>query len=129
VLVALLVGAAAPIAGRLVDRHGDQLPALIGFGAPALGLALLGITGMTLDGAITIPPLIPVGLRSNDCDRRSGRGHPAWPLAGVRQPIARSARSHSPGRGRPAQTTTRRSGRPVTNTSRTSGKANNSPRI
>ena len=30
VLVALLVGAAAPIAGRLVDRHGEQRPALLG---------------------------------------------------------------------------------------------------
>jgi MFS transporter, DHA2 family, methylenomycin A resistance protein len=62
VLVALLVGAAAPMAGRLVDRHGEQLPALMGFGASALGLAVLGIPGMTLDGLITILPLIPVGL-------------------------------------------------------------------
>jgi len=62
VLVALLVGAAAPVAGRLVDRHGEQLPALIGFGASALGLTVLGIPGMTLDGVVTILPLIPVGL-------------------------------------------------------------------
>jgi MFS family permease len=62
VLVALLVGAAAPIAGRLVDRHGEQLPALLGFGAAALGLTVLGIPGMTLDGVVTILPLIPVGL-------------------------------------------------------------------
>ena len=62
VLVALLVGAAAPIAGRLVDRHGEQLPALLGFGASALGLTVLGIPGMTLDGVVTILPLIPVGL-------------------------------------------------------------------
>src|SRR5438067_7576713 len=40
VLVALLVGAAAPMAGRLVDRHGEQLPALLGFGASALGLTV-----------------------------------------------------------------------------------------
>ena len=62
VLVALLVGAAAPMAGRLVDRHGEQLPALLGFGASALGLTVLGIPGMTLDGVVTILPLIPVGL-------------------------------------------------------------------
>jgi MFS transporter, DHA2 family, methylenomycin A resistance protein len=62
VLVALLVGAAAPVAGRLVDRHGEQLPALLGFGASALGLTILGIPGMTLDGVVTILPLIPVGL-------------------------------------------------------------------
>jgi MFS transporter, DHA2 family, methylenomycin A resistance protein len=62
VLVALLVGAAAPLAGRLVDRHGEKVPALAGFAASALGLALLGIPGFTLDGVVTILPLIPVGL-------------------------------------------------------------------
>ncbi len=62
VLVALLVGAASPIAGRLVDRHGEQLPALMGFGASALGLAVLGIPGVRLDGVVTVLPLIPVGL-------------------------------------------------------------------
>jgi MFS family permease len=62
VLVALLVGAAAPMSGRLVDRHGEQLSALLGFGASAVGLAVLGIPGMTLDGVVTILPLIPIGL-------------------------------------------------------------------
>jgi MFS transporter, DHA2 family, methylenomycin A resistance protein len=62
VLVALLVGAAAPVAGRLVDRHGEQLPALVGFGASALGLTVLGLPGIPLDGLVTILPLIPVGL-------------------------------------------------------------------
>ena len=62
VLVALLVGAAAPLAGKLVDRHGEKLPALIGFVAAGFGLALLGIPGFTLDGVVTILPLIPVGL-------------------------------------------------------------------
>jgi DHA2 family methylenomycin A resistance protein-like MFS transporter len=62
VLVALLVGAAAPLAGKLADRHGEKLPALIGFVAAGLGLALLGIPGFTLDGIVTVLPLIPVGL-------------------------------------------------------------------
>lgn len=62
VLVALLVGVAAPLAGKLVDRYGEKLPALIGFVAAGLGLALLGIPGFTLDGVVTVLPLIPVGL-------------------------------------------------------------------
>jgi DHA2 family methylenomycin A resistance protein-like MFS transporter len=62
VLVALLVGVAAPLAGKLADRYGETLPALVGFVAAGFGLALLGIPGFTLDGVVTILPLIPVGL-------------------------------------------------------------------
>lgn len=62
VLVALLVGAAAPLAGRLVDRHGERLPALLGFIGAGLGLAILGISGFPLDNVVTVLPLIPVGL-------------------------------------------------------------------
>jgi DHA2 family methylenomycin A resistance protein-like MFS transporter len=62
VIVALLVGAAAPLAGKLVDRRGEQLPALLGFVGAGVGLAVLGIPGFSLDGLITIVPLIPVGL-------------------------------------------------------------------
>lgn len=62
VLVALLVGAAAPLAGKLVDRYGEQLPTLIGFVGAGVGLAVLGIPGVALDSPITILPLIPVGL-------------------------------------------------------------------
>ncbi len=47
ILVALLVGAAAPLAGKLVDRHGEKVPALLGFLAAGVGLALLGIPGVT----------------------------------------------------------------------------------
>ncbi len=62
VLVALLVGAAAPLAGKLVDRHGEQVPALLGFVGAGVGLAILGIPGVSLDGVVTVLPLIPVGL-------------------------------------------------------------------
>ena len=62
VIVALLVGAAAPLAGKLVDRHGEQLPTLLGFIGAGVGLAVLGIPGVSLDSLVTIVPLIPVGL-------------------------------------------------------------------
>jgi MFS family permease len=62
VIVALLVGAAAPLAGRLVDEHGERLPAMLGFVLAAGGLALLAIPGMPLASLVTILPLIPVGL-------------------------------------------------------------------
>ena len=62
VVVALLVAAAAPIAGRLVDQHGERLPAVAGFLSAALGLLILGIPGVPLDNGVTILPLIPIGL-------------------------------------------------------------------
>jgi MFS family permease len=62
VIVALLVGAAAPLAGRLVDEHGERLPAILGFALAAGGLALLAIPGMPLASLVTILPLVPVGL-------------------------------------------------------------------
>jgi predicted MFS family arabinose efflux permease len=62
VVVALLVAAAAPVAGRLVDRHGERVPAVAGFGAAAFGLLVLGIPGVPLHSGVTILPLIPVGL-------------------------------------------------------------------
>jgi MFS transporter, DHA2 family, methylenomycin A resistance protein len=62
ILVALLVGAAAPLAGRLADQRGERLPALLGFLAAGVGLGILGIPGVTLDGLVTILPLIPVGI-------------------------------------------------------------------
>jgi DHA2 family methylenomycin A resistance protein-like MFS transporter len=62
VIVALLVGAAAPLAGRLVDEYGERLPAVLGFVLAAGGLAVLAIPGLPLASLVTIAPLIPVGL-------------------------------------------------------------------
>jgi DHA2 family methylenomycin A resistance protein-like MFS transporter len=62
VVVAFLVGAAAPLAGGLVDRHGSRLPAMLGFFGAGLGLAILAIPGVSLDGIGTAFCLIPVGL-------------------------------------------------------------------
>jgi MFS family permease len=62
VIVALLVGVAAPLAGRLVDEHGERMPAVLGFVLAAGGLAVLAIPGLPLDDLVTILPLIPVGL-------------------------------------------------------------------
>jgi predicted MFS family arabinose efflux permease len=61
-IVALLVGAAAPVAGRLADQYGERLPAIAGFMAAGLGLLVLGIPGVPLHSPVTILPLIPVGL-------------------------------------------------------------------
>jgi predicted MFS family arabinose efflux permease len=62
VVVALLVGAAAPVAGRLVDQYGERLPAVAGFAASAVGLLVLGVPGFPLDSPVTLLPLIPIGL-------------------------------------------------------------------
>jgi len=62
VIVALLVGAAAPFTGRLVDEHGERLPAVLGFVLAGCGLAVLAIPGMPLSSLVTILPLIPVGF-------------------------------------------------------------------
>jgi MFS transporter, DHA2 family, methylenomycin A resistance protein len=62
VLVALLVGVAAPIAGKLVDTRGEVFVTVLGFLGTCLGLIVLGISGVPLDDLVTILPLIPVGL-------------------------------------------------------------------
>ena len=62
VVVAVLVAAAAPISGRLVDRSGERRSALIGFLAAGTGLALLCLPNLALDSPVALGPLIPVGL-------------------------------------------------------------------
>jgi DHA2 family methylenomycin A resistance protein-like MFS transporter len=62
VAVALLVGAAAPLAGRIVDRHGERLPAMLGFLVAGLGLGILAIPAVSLRSAASIVPLVPIGL-------------------------------------------------------------------
>jgi len=62
VVVAVLVGVAAPISGRLVDRSGERQSALIGFLAAGIGLALLCLPDLPLDSPVALGPLVPIGL-------------------------------------------------------------------
>lgn len=62
VLVALLVGAGAPVAGRLADRHGERPVAVLGFGLAGVGFAALAIPGMPLDTGLAVAPLMAVGV-------------------------------------------------------------------
>jgi MFS family permease len=61
-VIALLVGGAAPVAGRLCDRYGERPTAMFGFAAAAAGLLVLGIPGAPLSGVGALPLLIPFGL-------------------------------------------------------------------
>jgi MFS family permease len=62
VVVALLVGAAAPLAGGLVDRRGERFPTALGFLGAGVGTAILAIPGVSLHGIGTAFALIPIGL-------------------------------------------------------------------
>jgi len=62
IVVAFLVGAGAPLAGSLVDRHGERLPTMVGFFGLGVGMAILAIPGVSLHGIGTAFLLIPVGL-------------------------------------------------------------------
>jgi MFS family permease len=59
--VALLVALAAPVSGRLADARGERLPALTGFTAAGLALAVLGSGAIALRGAGALPLLGLVG--------------------------------------------------------------------
>ncbi len=62
VVVALLVGVAAPLAGILVDRAGERLPTVLGFLGAGVGMAILAIPAVSLHGIGTAFALIPIGL-------------------------------------------------------------------
>jgi MFS family permease len=61
-LIAVLVGAAAPLSGAISDRYGERSTAMIGFAATAFGLLLLGIPGVPLHGVGALPLLVPFGI-------------------------------------------------------------------
>jgi len=61
-LIALLVAVGAPFAGRLSDSRGEGPTAALGFGLAALGLGVLAIPGVPLDGLGALPLLVPFGL-------------------------------------------------------------------
>ena len=81
VVVVLLVGAAAPIAGRVADRRGEQLPVTAGFLAAALGLLVLGLPGVSLRK--------PDHAGAADSDR-------TWARNVVRAGVARRAERDTP---------------------------------
>jgi MFS family permease len=61
-VIAVLVGAGAPIAGRLSDARGESFTMGAGFLLTALGLGLLGIPGSPLAGIGALPLLVPFGM-------------------------------------------------------------------
>jgi MFS family permease len=62
VVVALFVGAAAPLAGSLVDKRGERAPTVLGFLGAGVGMAILAIPGVSLHGIGTGFALVPIGL-------------------------------------------------------------------
>ncbi len=62
IVVALLFGLAAPLAGRLADARGERLPLVAGLTLAGVALEILGIPGVPLSGLAPLPLLLPVGL-------------------------------------------------------------------
>jgi len=62
VVVALFVGAAAPLAGSLVDRRGERLTTALGFIGAGVGMGVLAIPGLSLTGLVAGVALVPIGL-------------------------------------------------------------------
>ena len=60
--VALLVGAAAPVAGRLADVSGEQLPVMLGVSLATVGFACLSLPEVSLSGPLALAFVVPVGL-------------------------------------------------------------------
>lgn len=61
-VVALLVAASAPVAGKLSDQVGERRPAVVGFVLTAAGFLVLGIPGVPLTGIGSLPLLAIVGI-------------------------------------------------------------------
>ncbi|MFS8201095.1 MFS transporter [Streptomyces sp. CWNU-52B] len=60
-LVALCIGAAGPVAGRLTDRFGDRVPALAGFLACAVAFAIYALPFSPLHGLALLPGGVLLG--------------------------------------------------------------------
>jgi MFS family permease len=61
-VIALMVGVGAPLAGHLSDSRGERPTAILGFGVTAVGLAVLGIPGVPLEGPGALALLLPFGV-------------------------------------------------------------------
>jgi MFS family permease len=61
-VVAVFIGAAGPVAGRLTDARGERLPAIMGFALAGVALGGYGLTGAPLHGPAALPLGVLLGL-------------------------------------------------------------------